>query len=72
MFGEGSECDFRFPRHIGVAPAVAAFEHFDYAVACHIEIVDQLLQFRVLRLGLLQDGDVAVGVFPQREEILMC
>jgi hypothetical protein len=30
-----------------------------------------LLQFRVLRLGLLQDGDVGVGVFPQREEIVV-
>ena len=26
-----------------------------------------LLQFRVFRLGLLQDGDVGVGVFPERE-----
>jgi len=30
-----------------------------------------LLQLRVLRLGLLQDGDVGVGVFPEREEILV-
>src|SRR5215470_9680372 len=30
-----------------------------------------LLQFRVLGLGLLQDGDVGVGVFPQRQEILI-
>jgi hypothetical protein len=30
-----------------------------------------LLQFRVLGLGLLQDGDVGVGVFPKREEILI-
>jgi hypothetical protein len=29
----------------------------------------QLLQLRVLRLGLLQDGDVGVGVFPEREEV---
>ena len=32
---------------------------------------DQLLQLHVLGLGLLQDGDVRVGVFPQREEILI-
>jgi len=25
----------------------------------------------ILRLGLLQDGDVGVGVFPEREEILI-
>jgi hypothetical protein len=28
-----------------------------------------LLQLRVLRLRLLQDGDVRVGVFPEAEEI---
>jgi hypothetical protein len=26
----------------------------------------QLLQFRVLGLGLLQDGDVGIGILPQR------
>ena len=31
----------------------------------------QLLKIRVFRLGLLQDGDVGVGVFPGREEILI-
>ena len=31
-----------------------------------------LLQLRVLGLGLLQDGDVGVGVFPEGEEILVC
>ena len=31
----------------------------------------RLLQFRVLRLGLLQDGDVRVAVFPERKEILI-
>jgi hypothetical protein len=29
-----------------------------------------LLQLRVLGLGLLQDGDVGVGVFPKGEEIV--
>ena len=29
------------------------------------------LQLRILRLGLLQDGDVGVGVFPEREEIFV-
>jgi hypothetical protein len=29
------------------------------------------LQFRVFRLGLLQDGEVGVGVFPEGEEILI-
>jgi hypothetical protein len=31
---------------------------------------DRLLQLRILLFGLLQDGDVGVGVFPEREEIL--
>jgi hypothetical protein len=31
----------------------------------------QLLQFRVLGLGLLQNGYVGVGVFPECEEILV-
>src|SRR3981189_2829870 len=30
-----------------------------------------LLQLRVLRLGLFQDGDVGVGVFPDGEEVLV-
>ena len=30
-----------------------------------------LLQFRVLSLSFLQDGDVRVGVFPEGEEILV-
>src|SRR5690242_8148121 len=29
------------------------------------------LQLRVFRLGLLQDGNVGVGVFPQSEEVLV-
>jgi hypothetical protein len=30
-----------------------------------------LLQFGVLGLGLLQDGDVRVGIFPYPEEVLV-
>ena len=30
------------------------------------------LQLGILRLGLLQDGDVGVGVSPQRQKILIC
>ena len=30
-----------------------------------------LLQLRVLRLGFFQDGDIGVGVFPEREEVLV-
>jgi hypothetical protein len=32
---------------------------------------ERLLQFRVLGFGLLQDWDVRVGVFPEREEIFV-
>jgi hypothetical protein len=35
------------------------------------EQLRRLLQLRVLRFGFLQDGDVGVGVFPEREEILI-
>ena len=30
-----------------------------------------LLQLRVLRFRLLQDGDIGVGVFPEGEEVLI-
>jgi hypothetical protein len=30
---------------------------------------ERLLQLRILRLGLLQDGDVGVGVFPRIKEV---
>jgi hypothetical protein len=30
-----------------------------------------LLQLRVLRLGLLEDGDVGVGVLPEGEEVVI-
>ena len=29
------------------------------------------MQFRVLRLGFLQDGDVGIGVLPEGEEVLI-
>ena len=29
------------------------------------------MQLRALRFGFLQDGDVGVGVFPQREEVVV-
>jgi hypothetical protein len=31
-----------------------------------------LSQLRVLRLGLLQDGDIGVGVLPKGEEVAIC
>ena len=33
--------------------------------------VAELLQLRVLRLGLLVDGNIRIGVLPQRQEILV-
>ena len=38
----------------------------------HAECAIGLLQLRVLCFGFLQDGNVGVGVFPEREEILVC
>jgi hypothetical protein len=36
-----------------------------------LKIATLLLQLRILRLGLLQDGDVNVGILPEGEEILI-
>ena len=38
---------------------------------CESMIRKELTQLRVLRLGLLQDRDLGVGVFPEREEIFV-
>ena len=38
---------------------------------CAAIVCGPSLTFRVLCLGLLQDGDVGVGVFPEREEVLI-
>ena len=35
------------------------------------QVLTELLQLRVFRLGFPQDGNVAVGIFPQRQEILI-
>src|SRR3974377_933963 len=54
------------PRRIVIHEAQNATEH---------PLVVRLncsLQLRVFRFGLLQDGDVGVGVFPECEEILIC
>jgi hypothetical protein len=34
-------------------------------------LVGWLLQLRILGFGLLQDGEVGVGVFPEREEVFV-
>ncbi len=33
---------------------------------------ETLHQLRVLALGLLQNGDVWIGIFPESEEVLVC
>src|ERR1700685_397669 len=38
---------------------------------CRTPQLKGLLQLRVLRFGLLQDGNVGVGVFPEGEEIFV-
>jgi hypothetical protein len=35
------------------------------------ELSKESLQLGVLRFGFLQDGDVGVGILPQREEIIV-
>jgi hypothetical protein len=50
---------------------VQAEVSFSSTTANLAAVVSRLsLQFRVLRLGLLQERDVGVGVFPQREKSL--
>src|SRR5437764_12787751 len=39
--------------------------------ACQDDLKAHSLQLRVLRLGLLQDGDVGIGVFPEGEEVFV-
>ena len=34
-------------------------------------LIAELLQLRILRLGFLQDRDVRVGVFPERQKIFV-
>jgi hypothetical protein len=44
-------------------------ELFRFAeIGSHKFCLNELLQLRTFRLGLLQDGNVGVGVFPEGEE----
>ena len=36
-----------------------------------IRPTSKLMQLRILRFGLLQDGNVGVSILPQREEVLI-
>jgi len=36
------------------------------------ELSKESLQLRILRFGFFQDGDVEVGISPEREEIVVC
>jgi hypothetical protein len=42
------------------------------SVVINIDAAYLYYSFRVLLFGLLQDGDVVVGVFPEGEEIPVC
>ena len=42
-----------------------------YAKAMRHRRAPLLLQLRVLRLGLLQDGDVGIGILPESEKFLV-
>jgi hypothetical protein len=39
---------------------------------CPHALGDSSLQLRALGFGLLQNGDVGVGIFPEGEEVLVC
>jgi len=51
----------RYSRFSAVCKAADSF--FDLSAL--------LLQLSVFRLGLLQDRDVGIGIFPKREEVLV-
>ena len=53
-----------------VSPAFRA-QTTSYAIVFSVFDIIPLLQLRVLRFGFLQDGNVGVGVFPQREKIFV-
>src|SRR5215471_9917064 len=38
VFGERGECGFGLPGHVGVALAMASFEHFNQARTSYVEI----------------------------------
>ena len=44
---------------------------FIFEARAFLKLFSLLLQLRVFRLGFLQDGDVGVGIFPQRQKILI-
>jgi hypothetical protein len=57
--------------HVGLVRAFPVFRHDYRARLGKGSISMDSLQLRVLGFGLVQDGDVGVGVFPERQEILI-
>src|ERR1700751_148998 len=53
------------------SPQPSPHKWWEFAPKNSTQNKEGLLQLRVLHLGLLQDGDVGVGVFPEGEEILV-
>jgi len=59
----------RAGRRVAVGRRAERGELQQLAISTQVNL--SLLQLRVLRFGLLQDGNVGVGVFPEREEIVV-
>jgi hypothetical protein len=59
-----------FRDRLEVRPAVLSAANPVYTRESNLN--PQLKQLRILSLGLPQDRDVWVGVFPQREEVFVC
>jgi hypothetical protein len=68
-------CAHRRSIYIAIADAAQSRNWAQYSrrqlLAFNDALCMLLLQFRVLRLGLIEDGDVGVGVFPEGEEVLI-
>jgi hypothetical protein len=60
-----------FPRGIRLRNACSAISA-EWAKLDHaVKAIKLRLQLRLLRFGLLQDGDVGVGVLPEGKEVLV-
>jgi hypothetical protein len=64
----GSGCGQNIGSNMAVSLARRSLGSWDPL----LRVRKTLLQLRVLGFGLLQDGNVGIGVFPEGQEILVC
>jgi hypothetical protein len=68
MIGDTCGRSLRPVSRFGDAGCSDSSTNFNTFTALHYEF-RRLLQLRVLRFGFFQDGDLGVGVFPDRVEV---